>query len=317
MLKFHEVCTLFPEMDPDEKRAMLEDIRQNGVRIPVWVWKDQVIDGRHRFICCQELGIECPTQEYTGTEDQIVSFVMSLNASRRHLSSSQRAAVACQAMSIQRRLRDAAEKEAKPAKPGEPTPKPKPVDEELDDLAKQIGTNRRYLRFADKLRVERPDLFKKVVNGDVKLRTIIDELGDDLMGGKESDDAPGVPDEDEQDEITTDELGHEIPADLRECWDMLKEFDALCALQRDFRKRVKVLCDTAAGAYLERALPEMNAASKSLEKELKTMAPYTVCPHCNGDCCNQCRGMGWIPRGVFDLASEEDRERWSNPAAAF
>lgn len=75
-----------------EFEALKDDIALHGVREPVWTKNNAVIDGRHRWLACEELGLECPIREYDG--DDLVSFVVSLNLRRRHLDESQRAMVA-------------------------------------------------------------------------------------------------------------------------------------------------------------------------------------------------------------------------------
>lgn len=93
-MKFHPVADLFPRMSAEDFAALREDIRAHGVLDPIWVWKGQVIDGRHRALACDEVGIKCPTREWEGIESDLVSFVLSLNLKRRHLDASQRAMVA-------------------------------------------------------------------------------------------------------------------------------------------------------------------------------------------------------------------------------
>lgn len=93
-MKFHPLSELFPRMPEEEFAALREDIRAHGVREPAWVWKGQVIDGRHRVLACDGLGIKCPTREWGGDESELVPFVLSLNLKRRHLDTSQRAMVA-------------------------------------------------------------------------------------------------------------------------------------------------------------------------------------------------------------------------------
>lgn len=92
-LTFHPVVDIFPEMSDIEFRELVEDIRENGLLEPVWVYDGQVIDGRHRVKACRELDIEVDIFEYDGDESSIVSFVTSLNLTRRHLSDSQRAMI--------------------------------------------------------------------------------------------------------------------------------------------------------------------------------------------------------------------------------
>lgn len=93
-MNFHEVSQIFPRMLDDEYRALVDDIRANGVREPIWMWRGYCIDGRHRYMACADVGIDCPTREYEGDEAGLVAFVLSLNLKRRHLDTSQRALLA-------------------------------------------------------------------------------------------------------------------------------------------------------------------------------------------------------------------------------
>jgi hypothetical protein len=55
-----------------------------------------IIDGRNRYMIAQELGLkvkDVPVEEYKGKEEDIPSVIVSLNALRRHLTDTQRAAV--------------------------------------------------------------------------------------------------------------------------------------------------------------------------------------------------------------------------------
>ena len=88
----HDVANIFPEMGAAEFNALCADIAANGLREAPWLYQGAVIDGRHRIRACEKLGIPCPTRVYSG--DDPVSFVVSLNLHRRHLSESQRQLVA-------------------------------------------------------------------------------------------------------------------------------------------------------------------------------------------------------------------------------
>ena len=93
-MRVHQVADIFPEMSGAEYAALRENIREFGQREPAWVWRGQLVDGRHRARACADLGIELQTREYDGDESSLVSFVVSLNLHRRHLDESQRAIVA-------------------------------------------------------------------------------------------------------------------------------------------------------------------------------------------------------------------------------
>jgi ParB-like chromosome segregation protein Spo0J len=86
-LTVHPVAALFPDMSPGDFAALIEDIRQNGVRTPILVHDGQILDGRHRYRACQQLGIACPTVNWNGRALWLE--VQSRNLIRRHLSKEQ------------------------------------------------------------------------------------------------------------------------------------------------------------------------------------------------------------------------------------
>lgn len=92
LYEFHEVASIFPMMSDDEYRGLVDDIRANGQREPIWIHQGKVIDGRNRYKACCELGISPRIHEWDGV-GSLVSFVVSLNLHRRHLDTSQRAMV--------------------------------------------------------------------------------------------------------------------------------------------------------------------------------------------------------------------------------
>lgn len=95
ILKRHPLSAAFPDMPEDEFAALVEDIRQNGLLQPVVTHDGMVLDGWHRYRASLEAGVTPSFEPYDGPDP--VSFVLSLNMHRRHLTGSQRAAavVAC------------------------------------------------------------------------------------------------------------------------------------------------------------------------------------------------------------------------------
>lgn len=91
-MKTHALCEMWPEMSADEFAALTEDIRANGLREPIWTYRGEILDGRHRYRACVATGITPTTREYEG--DSPSAFVVSMNLHRRHLDTSQRAMVA-------------------------------------------------------------------------------------------------------------------------------------------------------------------------------------------------------------------------------
>lgn len=92
--RFHPLVAIFPEMDAAAFAEFVADIKANGVREPVTVYHNQIVDGRTRLLACQQLGIPCPQRVYEGKEEDLLAFVLSKNLHRRQLDASQRAMVA-------------------------------------------------------------------------------------------------------------------------------------------------------------------------------------------------------------------------------
>lgn len=94
-LKIHALALAFPEMDNEEYAALKADIKAHGQIEPIVLLSGEILDGRHRYLVCSELGIEPSVMKFGGGDP--VAYVQSINLRRRHLTPSQRAAavVAC------------------------------------------------------------------------------------------------------------------------------------------------------------------------------------------------------------------------------
>ena len=97
---FHEYANLFPMLEGEALDALREDIREHGVREPVVFLGNAILDGRNRYICARELGIEYPRLDFQG--DDPLAFVISHNLHRRHLTESQRASIAARVANMPR-----------------------------------------------------------------------------------------------------------------------------------------------------------------------------------------------------------------------
>jgi ParB-like chromosome segregation protein Spo0J len=94
-MKTHSAASLFPLLPEAELQQLANDIRDHGLREPIVLLDDEVLDGRNRLAACEIVGVE-PRYERL-TADQVkdpLAYVISANLHRRHLSESQRAMVA-------------------------------------------------------------------------------------------------------------------------------------------------------------------------------------------------------------------------------
>lgn len=87
-MKAHPIANVFPQMPEREFQELKADIQANGLHDPIVIYEDMILDGRHRYRACVELGLTLRTQGYTGSDP--VGFVRSHNLHRRHLDTSQR-----------------------------------------------------------------------------------------------------------------------------------------------------------------------------------------------------------------------------------
>lgn len=91
-LEYHDFANIFPLIGGEALDELRESVRLNGVINPIVLYDGKILDGRNRYVCARNLGIECPTVTYEG--DDPLGHVVALNPDRRHLSESQRAMVA-------------------------------------------------------------------------------------------------------------------------------------------------------------------------------------------------------------------------------
>lgn len=183
--EYHPVANIFPMMSDDEFAALVEDIRVNGQRQPIYLHEDRIIDGRNRYRACQQLGIMPNVVAWDG-EGSLVSFVVSLNLQRRHLSSSQKATVGLDILPMleeeaRERQRVAGEEFGRGKLPqliGEAIEQPRErhANEAVQQAAQMVGTNRQYVSDAKKLRDEAPELLERVRSGELTIPQAKTEL---------------------------------------------------------------------------------------------------------------------------------------------
>ena len=101
-MKRHEYSSLFPQADELTLKALADDISKNGLYEPIVTHEDKILDGWNRYLACQEANIVWRFEKYEG--DDPLGYVLSKNASRRHLTTSQRALIAAKMMAEQSSL---------------------------------------------------------------------------------------------------------------------------------------------------------------------------------------------------------------------
>jgi ParB-like chromosome segregation protein Spo0J len=81
--KPHPLAETVPSMTDEEYRELVADIKKNGLREPITLYQDMILDGRHRYKACNETGVTAKYGLFEGTEAKARAFVISKNYHRR------------------------------------------------------------------------------------------------------------------------------------------------------------------------------------------------------------------------------------------
>jgi hypothetical protein len=189
----HELATLFPLLQGPAFDALKANIARNGLLHPIVTLDGKVLDGRNRERACLELGIEPQYEEWHGN-GTAADYVVATNLSRRDLTKSQRAAIA---VLIEPHFAVLArERQRHPGKAGKGEPKADTVTEKMPEqaagearehAATLCGTNSRYVTDAKRLLAEAPDLFHKVLQGELRIKPAIAVLDGRPLPGSSPD----------------------------------------------------------------------------------------------------------------------------------
>ena len=96
-LEPHPLADLLPRMSEPEFADLRESIELDGLQNSIVLYRGRILDGRNRYRACRELGVPVTFSQFVGTEQQALTYVLSSNQHRRHLTASQRAVVANEA----------------------------------------------------------------------------------------------------------------------------------------------------------------------------------------------------------------------------
>ncbi|MFN8758847.1 MAG: hypothetical protein ACK5XA_08565 [Tagaea sp.] len=149
---------------------MKQSILDVGVRQPVAVQGDLIIDGKTRWTLCQELGLECPTVQVEGDP---VELIRAFNDHRRHMTEAQRAWVAAGFARFRDGQRKSAAGAAPAGAPDAPAPAGAPVLTQ-PEAAAVMAVSRRAVQRA-RVVAERavPEVGEAVRNGAMPLQTAV------------------------------------------------------------------------------------------------------------------------------------------------
>lgn len=85
-MRAHPYADAWPMLSEEELTDLAEDIRVNGLRNPITLYKGDILDGRNRFAACEAAEVEPTFVGFAGDDDEALAFVQSINGARRHQS---------------------------------------------------------------------------------------------------------------------------------------------------------------------------------------------------------------------------------------
>lgn len=161
--ELHPLCTLFPRLTGAEFDALRDDIKANGLRQPIILHEGMILDGGNRYRACVEAGAEPVFEEYDG--GNLVSFVLSANLHRRHMTPGQQAAIVASAQDWA-----TAQGIGRPEKGSSD-----PISTAAGRAA-QSGASIATQKRADRVAKADPELAKKVAHGETSLPAAIEQI---------------------------------------------------------------------------------------------------------------------------------------------
>jgi hypothetical protein len=171
-MKHHPYTEIWPLLSGKEFDQLKADIKANGLKMPVLVYKDQVLDGRNRQRACEETGVAIRYAEAeVNSDDEALNLVVSLNQYRRHLSVAELAFAADKVANIingHNQHRDKVEGDSRES----PCSKTS-----LKQAAAKLGVSRNSVIRARKIRTEGTEAdVKEVLTGRKGLQAKADEV---------------------------------------------------------------------------------------------------------------------------------------------
>jgi 16S rRNA G966 N2-methylase RsmD len=169
----HPAADLFPLMQGDEFEALVESVKTQGLREPVWLTKDgELLDGRNRVRACQAAGVKPEFRQYDG--DDPVAFVWDTNVTRRHLTETQIGVAAIKRGELERASSEVAPvgRPRKTVLHGGQLLDTPPVrgKRAVEVAADRAGVSRATIERIDRVRREAPELLPEMEKGVMSAR---------------------------------------------------------------------------------------------------------------------------------------------------
>jgi ParB-like chromosome segregation protein Spo0J len=166
-LDLHPFCEIIPPCTEAQFKELKEDIKKNGLQVPIKTFETKILDGRNRYEVCVELEneghpVEFKRELFLGGAKEALAYVISANVKRRHLSASQRALIVARLVS---------------SKLGGDRSVKLPTEITQEKAARLAGVSVKMVTDAAKI-LKRPDLAEKVLSGELAVAKAAKQVRD-------------------------------------------------------------------------------------------------------------------------------------------
>jgi hypothetical protein len=303
-MKRHELCACYPVLGAEQLRALAEDIRVNGQSVPIEIFEGAILDGWNRYLACQIAKVKPwifdKTSELQGVD--LVDYVISRNALRRHLSVQDRAVCAANLMKTDYFKNRAAASQKSGLKHGKyPSPpvgrnmKPSSDNQSAKAAAKATGASTRSTERAARVnKAGIPEVIKAMEVGDISLA-----VAEQIVKRPKK----------EQKKLLDEALGI-MPKP--EPTDMETEAKAI----RSWCTRIVRMIDELPDSpwFYQGHIDIIKGELKSAAAAARSKIGLGTCPKCNSNGCKYCRQTGWLPKNEMEHAGLFKKKR--EPLAA-
>jgi hypothetical protein len=166
----HPLSELLPVLSAADYTRLRDDIQEKGLLQPIIEHEGMILDGRHRWRACEELGVTPQVVQYAGTDP--AGYLYSVNLAHRHLTKGQLAIAAAKLKAHYTAQAKARQVASGGPHPGKPVKEhvPEPRGQARDLAGKATGVSGRKVDEAEAiLKRGVPELIAKVESGEVSI----------------------------------------------------------------------------------------------------------------------------------------------------
>ena len=294
--KNHELADLFPMMSDSEISDMSKDIKANGQRNPIVIHEGKILDGRNRYAACVMADIDPIEVPFKGKD--ALSYVLSTNLHRRHLSTSQRAMVAANIANLNLGEKSDSSKELSHVTQAE--------------AAEKLNVSLASVKRAKDIQDSDKALAKDISSGKITLgaaQKVIKAQEEEMPFDPDIDVAKLNKESFKKSKIE-DDFGAEIPKALHELWGKREQVKGwvgrLQEIRREIAKEWELRNKLLTGKKTRNPLSfnSVDASLASSITDIKAAYPRHLCPVCNGGGCDYCAGIGIVSDFFFKTIPE-------------